>query len=69
MSELLANMVDLDAAGFVKTDHDGRTDWPGLFSAGDVTDTELKQVITAAAKGASAAFEAVRYIDERLCSI
>ena len=27
------------------------------------------QVITAAAKGASAAFEALRYIDERVCSI
>ena len=42
----------------------------GLFAAGDVTDSELKQVITAASKGASAAFEALRYLDENTeCSL
>jgi thioredoxin reductase len=40
-----------------------------LYAAGDVTDSELKQVITAAAKGASAAFEALRFIDEKVCSV
>jgi thioredoxin reductase len=54
----------------VTIDHDGRTSVPGLFAAGDVTDSELKQVITAAAKGASAAFEALRYLDETsTCSL
>jgi thioredoxin reductase (NADPH) len=63
-------MVDLSPAGYVRIDHDGRTNVPGLFAAGDVTDSELKQVITAASKGASAAFEALRYIDENTeCSI
>ncbi len=69
VNELVKEMLDLNDAGYVKTDHDGRTAWPGIYAAGDVTDTELKQVITAAAKGASAAFEALRYIDERVCSI
>ncbi len=70
LSELVRGMVDCDETGYVKTDHDGRTSLPGLFAAGDVTDNELKQVITAAAKGASAAFEALRYIDEQIsCSI
>ena len=55
---------NLSDNGYIKIDHDGRTSVPGLFAAGDVTDSELKQVITAAAKGASAAFEALRYIDE-----
>ena len=56
--------------GYITIDHDGRTSVPGLFAAGDVTDSELKQVITAAAKGASAAFEALRYIDETTtCSL
>ena len=62
-------MVDLTESGYIKTDHDGRTSWPGLYAAGDVTDSELKQVITAAAKGASAAFEALRFIDEKVCSV
>lgn len=63
-SELIAGLTDLSDTGFVRIDHDGRTSVPGLYAAGDVTDSELKQVITAAAKGASAAFEAVRYLDE-----
>lgn len=69
MSSLVKDLCDLDAAGYVKIDHNGLTSYPGLYAAGDVTDSELKQVITAAAKGASAAFEALKWIDERLCSI
>lgn len=68
-SELVRESVACDDAGYVKTDHDGRTGWPGIFAAGDVTDSELKQVITAAAKGASAAFEALRYVDQKVCGI
>ena len=62
-SELAAGLCELDESGYIRIDHDGRTSVPGLFAAGDVTDSELKQVITAAAKGASAAFEAIRFID------
>jgi thioredoxin reductase (NADPH) len=70
VNELVQGVVDLSPAGYVQIDHDGRTNIPGLFAAGDVTDSELKQVITAASKGASAAFEALRYIDEDItCSI
>ena len=68
-NELVKNMVDFDEIGYLKIDHDGRTSWPGLFAAGDITDSELKQVITAAAKGASAAFEALKMVDEKVCSI
>jgi thioredoxin reductase (NADPH) len=63
LSELVRDLCELNEAGYVKTDHDGRTSMPGLYAAGDVTDGELKQVVTAAAKGASAAFEAVRYLE------
>lgn len=70
MNELAHDLVDLDEAGYIKTDHDGRTSIPGLYAAGDVTNTDLKQVITAAAKGASAAYEALRYLDENAsCAI
>lgn len=68
-SDLVKDLCELDEAGFVKTDVNGLTSYPGLYAAGDVTVGDLKQVITAAADGASAAFEALRYIDERLCSI
>lgn len=70
VNELANDLVTLTDSGYITIDHDGRTSVPGLFAAGDVTDSELKQVITAAAKGASAAFEALRYIDETTtCSI
>lgn len=70
VSELGKDLCELDEAGYIKTDHDGRTSVFGLFAAGDVTQGELKQVITAAAKGASAAFEALRFIDSNaVCSI
>jgi thioredoxin reductase (NADPH) len=64
VNELALGLVKTSDNGYITIDHDGRTNVPGLFAAGDVTDSELKQVITAAAKGASAAFEALRYIDE-----
>ncbi len=69
VNELAQDLVDMSDNGYITIDHDGRTSWPGLYAAGDVTDSSLKQVVTAAAKGASAAFEALRYIDERVCSI
>jgi len=69
-NELARELCELDETGYIRIDHDGRTSVPGLFAAGDVTDSELKQVITAAAKGASAAFEALRYVDtQTACSI
>lgn len=63
VNELAKGLCELTQSGYITVDHDGRTNVPGLFAAGDVTDSELKQVITAAAKGASAAFEALRYVD------
>lgn len=69
VNEVALGLVDTDEKGYIKIDHDGRTSWPGLYAAGDVTDSELKQVITAAAKGASAAFEAQRFVDEKVCAL
>jgi thioredoxin reductase (NADPH) len=70
VNELAGGLCELSESGYITIDHDGRTSVPGLFAAGDVTQSELKQVITAAAKGASAAFEALRYIDAAtVCTI
>jgi thioredoxin reductase (NADPH) len=53
----------------VKVDHSMMTSEPGLFAAGDVTDTPLKQVVTAAGQGATAAFEALRHVDGNVCTL
>lgn len=70
VSELAQGLCRLTENGYIAVDHDGRTDVPGLFAAGDVTDSELKQVVTAAAQGASAGFQALRYLDSTtVCSL
>ena len=54
----------LDAGGHIITDEHCMTDIGGLFAIGDVRNTPLKQVITAAADGAVAANYASEYINK-----
>ena len=63
-SQLLNGICDLDGAGYIVAGEDCRTSAKGLFAAGDVRTTPLRQVITAAADGANAAISAERYISE-----
>ena len=63
-SGLLNGLCDLDSSGYVIAGEDCRTSLPGLFAAGDVRTTPLRQVVTAAADGANAAISAERYIAE-----
>lgn len=68
-SELVSGLADLSEAGWVKIDSSCMTSVPGLYAAGDVTDTPLKQVVTAAGQGATAAFEALRHVDSGVCTL
>jgi len=68
-SDLVAGLCELSEAGWVKIDSSCMTSLPGLFAAGDVTDTPLKQVVTAAGQGATAAFEALRHVDSGVCTL
>lgn len=61
-TELFAGKVSIDEAGRIITDKYMRTDIPGVYAAGDVRDTPLRQVVTAAADGAIAATSAIEYI-------
>ncbi|MHA1700221.1 MAG: NAD(P)/FAD-dependent oxidoreductase [Promethearchaeota archaeon] len=54
--------VKLNERNEIVIDNCGRTNIPGVFAAGDVTNAELKQVITAAGDGARAAWAAYQYI-------
>jgi thioredoxin reductase (NADPH) len=68
-SELVAGLAELTEVGWVKVDATMTTSVPGLWAAGDVTNTPLKQVVTAAGQGATAAFEALRYLDSGTCPL
>jgi thioredoxin reductase (NADPH) len=68
-SDLVSGLADLAEGGWVKVDSSMATSYAGLYAAGDVTDTPLKQVVTAAGQGATAAFEALRYLDSGVCPL
>ncbi len=50
--------------GFIETDVNMQTSIEGVYAAGDVRNTPLRQVITAASDGAVAACSAVKYIEQ-----
>jgi thioredoxin reductase (NADPH) len=60
----LKGVVDLDEVGCVVTDAEMATRVPGIFAAGDVRSKNLRQVVTAAGDGATAAFSAEKYIEQ-----
>jgi len=62
-SALVADMTELDPKGYVITDDEMKTSQAGLFAAGDVRQKLLRQVVTAVADGAIAAFAAEKYLD------
>ena len=61
-TELVKGQVALDEGGFIVTDRDMQTSVPGVFAAGDIRNTPLRQVVTACADGAIAATKAIEYI-------
>ncbi len=64
-SQLFADYLDLDLAGYIKTKGTTtETNIPGVFAAGDVADPIYRQAITAAASGCKAAKDAERYLLE-----
>lgn len=63
-SEIFANQLKMDNKGFIICNSDLSTSCEGVFVAGDVRVTPLRQVIVAAGDGAIAANYAIRYLDE-----
>lgn len=56
--------LQTDAAGFVPTDTEMRTNIPGLFAAGDIRSKMCRQVATAVGDGATAAHAAFAYLEQ-----
>lgn len=59
----LKDAVHLDQSGFVIVDSNMRTSIPGVFAAGDVRNTPLRQIVTAVGDAAIAAVSAEHYIE------
>jgi thioredoxin reductase (NADPH) len=63
-TDFLKGIVTMDDFGCIVTDAEMGTGVPGLFAAGDVRSKGLRQVVTAAGDGATAAYWAEKHIEK-----
>lgn len=61
--ELFKDQVELDSGNRVVTNDKLETNLKGVFAAGDVRNTPLRQAVTAAADGSITATNAIAYLD------
>jgi thioredoxin reductase len=61
-SQMVEGLVDLEPSGHIKVDERSRTNVPGLYAAGDVTNTYFEQVWVAVGGGTKAALSAYDYL-------
>lgn len=62
-SDLVKQLVRVDEQGYIIVNQQMMTSQPGMFAAGDVRQTPLRQVVTAVSDGAIAAVTAEHYIE------
>jgi thioredoxin reductase (NADPH) len=63
-TDFLKGTVELTENGYIKTNGEMETNQPGVYAVGDVRNKVVRQVITAAGDGATAAVMAQGYIEE-----
>lgn len=52
----------MDPAGYIVAGEDGKTNVPGIFTAGDVRTKALRQIVTAVADGANCVASVEQYL-------
>ncbi len=62
-NELIKDSLELDDRGFIVTDERLRTSVNGVFAAGDVRNTPLRQIATSVGDGAIAGHEAYKFLE------
>ena len=63
-NDLFEGILEVDKGGFIITNDKMETSVKGVYAAGDLRSTPLRQVITAASDGAVAATFAIKYLEE-----
>jgi thioredoxin reductase (NADPH) len=60
---LFKDKLELDKWGYIKTDEDMRTSFPGVYAVGDVISKKYRQITTAVADGTVAAMSIAKELD------
>lgn len=63
-TELVKDQLELDAAGYIVAGEDTKTNLPGVFAVGDVRTKPVRQIVTATADGAAAAYAAEGFLSD-----
>ena len=63
-TEIVRNLVDLDQNGYIIADESCHASESGVFAAGDCRTKKVRQLVTAASDGATAATAAVEYLNQ-----
>jgi len=63
-TDFVKNSVALDSYGYIVADESTKTSEKGVFAAGDIRTKALRQIVTAAADGAVAAYYAEKYLSK-----
>lgn len=63
-THFVKNLIELKSNKYIKRfDNSTKTNVKGIFTAGDATDDNYRQAITAAASGCEAAIDCIRYLE------
>ena len=63
-STVFKGKLNMDENGYLKAEHGGISNVPGVFIAGDVQDHRYRQAVTAAGSGCMAAIDAEKFLEE-----
>src|ERR687890_310089 len=64
-TSLFEGHLEMKEGGYILQKENTMTSVPGVFAAGDVSDTRYRQAVTAAADGCRAAIDSERWLEER----
>ena len=63
-TDLVRGQLALDEGGYIPADETTRTEIPGFFAVGDIRTKALRQIVTATADGANAAYFAEEFLSD-----